>query len=410
MRIPPPSAHYCCVSASLDVRLRGQIPPLDGIRGIAILLVLLLHFRAPDLTHPLKGILGLGWTGVQLFFVLSGFLITGILLDTRGCSNYFTSFWMRRTLRIFPLYFFALAVLLVLLPAAFPVPREALPPRGDHVYYWTYLNNWIPMGEDGRLVHILGHFWSLAVEEQFYLLWPIVVWFIPPRILLRICASGCLVILAARTWAYFSAGDLGLVYRNTILRADALLYGAAGALMLRDGVWAWRLERHIRALSVLAWGASALVLAAALGTHYYRMPIMTLGMAVFSIAFLALVVQAVLTLDRNTRLHRFFCHPWLTATGRYSYGMYVWHWPAAYVMYYAYAPLGLSGFTGAVLMLAAGFSVTYALAWASYAFFESPVLALKRFFAPRWRPAQPLAFFTASVSAGTTSNRSPTMP
>ncbi|MBI5083418.1 MAG: acyltransferase, partial [Acidobacteria bacterium] len=195
------------------------MPPLDGIRGLAILLVLLLHFRAPDLTHPLKGILGLGWTGVQLFFVLSGFLITGILLDTRSCSNYFSSFWMRRTLRIFPLYFLALSVFLVAAPAVLPVPKEALPPAADQVYYWTYLNNWIPMGEEGRLVHVLGHFWSLAVEEQFYLVWPVVVWLVPPRMLLRGCAVACLLILAARSWAFFTAGDLGMVYRNTVLRA-----------------------------------------------------------------------------------------------------------------------------------------------------------------------------------------------
>ncbi|MBI5086806.1 MAG: acyltransferase [Acidobacteria bacterium] len=331
-------------------------------------------------------------------------------MDTRSCSNYFSSFWMRRTLRIFPLYFLALGVFLVAAPAVLPVPKEALPPVADQVYYWTYLNNWIPMGEEGRLVHVLGHFWSLAVEEQFYLLWPVVVWLVPPRILLRGCAVACVLILAARSWAFFSAGDLGMVYRNTVLRADALLYGAAGALMLRDEVWARRLGRHIRALSVLAWSASALVLVSAVGTHYYRMPVMTLGMAVFSIAFLTLILQAVLGMNRNSRLQRFLCHPWLTATGRYSYGMYVWHWPAAYVMYYAYAPLGLSGLPGAALMLAAGLAVTFALAWASYEFFESPILTTKRFFAPRWRTAQPLAFFTASVSAGSTSNRSPTMP
>jgi peptidoglycan/LPS O-acetylase OafA/YrhL len=390
------------------------MPPLDGVRGLAMLLVLLIHFRAPDIQHPLKGIIGLGWCGVQLFFVLSGFLITGILLDTRGCSNYFTSFWMRRMLRIFPLYFLALLVLLVVLPAVAPLPARALPPAADHVYFWTYLNNWIPMEEGGQLVHILGHFWSLALEEQFYLLWPLAIWLLPPRSLLHACAVGCVAIFLARTWFYFQVDDLGMIYRNTILRADALLYGAAGAVMLRDPDLSARLRRHIGALSTLAWTGSALVLAAARGTHYYRMPVMTVGMTAFSISFLTLIVQSVITMGRPTRLQRFLCHRSLTAVGKYSYGMYVWHWPLAYALYHLYKGLGLSGWTGALLMLSAGLSLSAAAAWASYTWFEEPVLRLKRHFAARRGlragNAQPRAFFTASVNAGTTSKRSPTMP
>jgi hypothetical protein len=161
-------------------------PALDGVRGIAILLVLFHHFTVFD---PITGVgawLGfaalLGWCGVDLFFVLSGFLITGILIDARGSSRYFSSFYMRRSLRIFPLYFLVVFLSFVVLPR-FPALHDVLAGPTDVVQwpYWTYLVNFA-IADRAQFLHgILDISWSLAIEEQFYIVWAVVVWALPVR-------------------------------------------------------------------------------------------------------------------------------------------------------------------------------------------------------------------------------------
>src|SRR5262249_2846553 len=117
-------------------------------------------------------ILARGWMGVDLFFVLSGFLITGILLDSRGADGYFSSFYARRFLRIFPLYYGFLALWFLVLAYVFGSAYSDLFARERQVWFWSYTANWGRPDELGAL----GHFWSLAIEEQFYLVWPLVVW------------------------------------------------------------------------------------------------------------------------------------------------------------------------------------------------------------------------------------------
>ena len=159
-------------------RQSRHIPALDGLRGIAILLVV-LH-NAPDFpTHSsgfiwLAAIVGtVGWIGVELFFVLSGFLITRQLLDSQRSGNYYRAFFGRRILRIFPLYYVALLIGLVVFPLVFPGAVDSSSPRRDQIWLWTFLFNWAhPFGTAG---FGFSHFWSLAIEEQFYLIWPFVV-------------------------------------------------------------------------------------------------------------------------------------------------------------------------------------------------------------------------------------------
>ncbi len=184
----------------------GVIPALDGLRGIAIILVMLHHFTNYRPTSGIDGLIGsvvfFWWTGVDLFFVLSGFLITGILLDTRGSERYFTTFYARRILRIFPLYYLVLFLAFVVLPkfpAVHPVlaGQADLPPQWP---YWLYLTNfsiadrgwghgWVDVG------------WSLAIEEQFYLVWPLVIWLCPPRLVALLCAVIIVAEPVARVFA-----------------------------------------------------------------------------------------------------------------------------------------------------------------------------------------------------------------
>jgi peptidoglycan/LPS O-acetylase OafA/YrhL len=224
------------VSSETAREPHGHIPSLDGVRGVAILLVLLFHFKdyliGPEMLQGALGLAGyLGWAGVDLFFVLSGFLITRILLAARSNEGYFSSFYTRRFFRIFPLYY---AVLFLIFLGPWSVIAGVLPPVSDHVWYWTYLSNWSIMLKSANPQGV-GHFWSLAVEEQFYMAWPLLVWWLDGRALFRVtvalCAAAPLwrIVLISKHW------DPEWIYRNTFSRMDTLLVGAAVAISFSAG-------------------------------------------------------------------------------------------------------------------------------------------------------------------------------
>src|SRR4051812_48705226 len=155
-------------------RLRGHLPGLDGLRGIAILMVLALHFLGDATPHGPVGRLvvkaaSYGVLGVDLFFVLSGFLITGLLLDAKSGPHYFRNFYARRTLRIFPLYYLVLTILFIVLPrfTALPAPLEDA--RIHQGWLWTYTSNFFIAARAEWALTYVSHFWSLAIEEHFYL-------------------------------------------------------------------------------------------------------------------------------------------------------------------------------------------------------------------------------------------------
>src|SRR5438067_7660244 len=186
---------------------RGHILALDGLRGIAILLVVVCHFvsnlhiAADGWAWPLVAIAHAGWTGVDLFFVLSGFLITGILIDARGSDSYFKAFYARRALRIVPAYYGFLFAIFVVLPFLhLGAGNDYMLAREHQSWYWLYLTNvMMAIGEiPGRGPYPSTLFWSLAVEEQFYLLWPLIVAASPPRTLRKICVGGVVLCVVLR--------------------------------------------------------------------------------------------------------------------------------------------------------------------------------------------------------------------
>ncbi len=222
-------------------------PGLDGVRAVAVFLVFVVHY-----VH--KGYVG--WTGVIIFFVLSGFLITGVLYDSRHQPRRFVNFYVRRSLRIFPLFYFIW--LLVLVGA--PFLGEQWHPI--HILWPVYLGNFARFFAGTIAVdHIytrfsavpieIGHFWSLAVEEQFYLLWPLVVFKVLDRHkLIRICLGVMTTVLLLRSALLFvvpaSFIEMGFFFRMMFFQADAFLFGGLLALLLRGphkervlrlGVW-----------------------------------------------------------------------------------------------------------------------------------------------------------------------------
>jgi peptidoglycan/LPS O-acetylase OafA/YrhL len=310
---------------------RGYLPALDGLRGVAILLVMLLHFQLdrPDtsLGRAYVSIVDTGWAGVDLFFVLSGFLITGILYDNRSDPHYFRTFYVRRALRIFPLYYGFLVLRFLVAPHLFqPEWVELSASAQDQAWAWLYLVNLqYSVPGAGHPAAFVGHFWSLAIEEQFYLVWPAVVLLLGRRWLVGLCCAMVVGALALRAVFVLVLDNYGAAYYFTPARMDALALGALVALAARSGtgrgvamLLRWR--RPVLA----ATGAALAVLFVWRGLWWQDQIVGTLGFSVVAFFFAAVLVTA-LNAPARSGLGRVFTHPVLLFFGRYSYSLYVFH-------------------------------------------------------------------------------------
>jgi peptidoglycan/LPS O-acetylase OafA/YrhL len=299
-----------------------HIDSLDGLRGIAILLVFFFHYLPRNSHNPLSWLASVGWSGVDLFFVLSGFLITGILYDTRKATNFFKVFYARRALRLFPLYFFAVSIVLVVAALLhIPMNWKAIP------FYIYGANLMLPLRDGApNFTPYFNciHFWSLAVEEQFYSLWPLVVFFVLRRkTLMQICAGGILGALVFRVVLTHVGVSTWILYTELPARMDSLLAGAMLALALRGPrPDAWL--KRARLYSIIAvCGLILILLFIRARTLFFDSGAMTswgysmiAGIYVCVLA-LALVPGTVANRVGRASVLRFF--------GRYSYGLYVWH-------------------------------------------------------------------------------------
>jgi peptidoglycan/LPS O-acetylase OafA/YrhL len=365
--------------------MKKHVPAFDGVRGAAIIGVLLYHFAVVSYSGKgaMLALVGVGvnasWVGVDLFFVLSGFLITGILLDTMGDEGYFRKFYIRRALRIFPLYY---GVMLVLLAAT---RLMHLRWNGTLQYLLLYGQNYIferlIIGGDSQ-VHLM-HTWSLAVEEQFYLVWPMVVLLARTRrrlrLILMVTIFACLGLRCISLWAGVSRYT---VYFWTPFRVDTLAWGALACVLLRE----LNADRMFREARLLAAGGVAGVLAIALlrgGFDFVDPVVQTAGYTLVGGLFaglLLLVYQQRYGLDRVASL------PVLRWFGRYSYGIYIFH---ALTLEMLSGPrvwatrVTHSAALGALVQIVIGFSVSCGTAFLSYRYFESYWLRMKDTLAQR---------------------------
>jgi peptidoglycan/LPS O-acetylase OafA/YrhL len=370
--------------------LPAHLPALDGLRGIALLLVVVHMMSTLEVVHGLPAVavnfvLVRGWTGVQLFFVLSGFLITGILLDTRSADNALSAFFARRLLRILPLYYLTLFVAFVVLPAFGPLPATLAHARPHQIWFWTYLSNWSLPYASGA--HAFPHFWSLAVEEQFYLVWPFVLHGRAPASCLKVCLVVALASLATRVGFIVGHANAEALYAFSVTRMDALALGGAAAAALRIPGLGERLFARRHQL----WGASlAVVVGGALITKGYALRTVvndSVGYTFLSVSFaLAVLAAAMSEAAPVARLPVLRARP-LRALGKYSYAIYVFHKP---IHDFVGLPLlrryGLDLSTsvpGTLAYIACGLAVSYAAAVASYYLFERHFLRLKAYFVPR---------------------------
>ena len=357
-----------------------HIPALDGVRGIAVLLVIAFHCRSilpsSGPTYLLLRFLDLGWSGVDLFFVLSGFLITGILLDTRHLPNYFRNFYARRILRIFPLYFLYLFVILVAVrPAATWISGADSWSNVRPWWYLTYLANWQPgHGVEDRY---LGHLWSLAIEEQFYCIWPAVIWIVRPRRMALWCVPP---IVLAPLFRWMAGMQDEAAYRLTSCRMDALILGAFVAVGVREfRETCDRLVRYVFGAAFLGF----LWVVSQLRAAFWHDPKMSiLGASLIAVEYACLVFAGATC--KGGPLGRLLTWPFLRTCGKYSYAMYIVHLS----VFQSLEPVvagALRERVSAFVLYGVFFSVvvgiTLGTAWMSWRVVEQPFLRLKGRFA-----------------------------
>ena len=377
-RDPEPQA------AERRVTALRRVPQLDGLRAIAILLVLVTHFWSyPAGFEPINRLARTGWAGVDLFFVLSGFLITRILLDARDSARYYRDFFARRVLRIFPLYYALLAVVFILLPLHGTSPALQVVIH-DRPLYVGYLAN-VALVLHGWQLFPLDITWSLAVEEQFYIVWPFVVRRLPLGGLLLALAGTVVVVPVIRTvaWLGFGVGWMA-THMLTFFRLDGLALGGLVALVLHRGSLGVPALRRV-AVGVLAVVGPLLLLL--IETDRFRRDSLLVGTIGYSLLAVFFAALLVCSLPAGSHLTRLLSHAALRRIGVVSYGIYIVHPLCFLVVGAALAKLGMDvhGLTGSPLVDAGlallMFSISaYVLAELSFRYFERPLLALKERF------------------------------
>lgn len=372
-----------------------HIPALDGVRGLAVLGVAGSHLFSATPHSALEGAihntLAFGANGVDLFFVLSGFLITGILYDSLADPAFFRKFYARRVLRIFPLYYGVLAAFAI---AALVLGLHF---HGELLSLALYLQNSNLIAPQirsyaGPSPLPLSHFWSLAIEEQFYLAWPITVFLLrKKRRLLLFCCAALLLTPVLRFTLLLHGVNFFTIHTNTLCRADSLLAGATLALLLRT-------DLHDHALRAGRWLFAAGLLASALMTAFVAFGLVTQTSTSFLFilaanysAMAAISAGLIAITLRPGLISSFFSIKSMRWLGKYSYGIYVLH-----VILFAYLEepirsliqLHLTPNKAAVVLLTGLliFLLSLTAAYLSFNLYEKRFLRLKRFFDYRAHP------------------------
>ena len=339
---------------------------LDGIRGLAALMVMYFHFfsgihsnNSVVINFLLKTSV-FGQTGVILFFVLSGFLITRILLSAKDNSNYFSNFYIRRSLRIFPLYYLALCI--YLLSATFSNEGSASSPTSTW-YYWPYLQN-IAMTFRFNVSGPL-HFWSLAVEEHFYLFWPVIIYYTSAKRLPFIVGAIVICTIMLRAILFYNGFE---VFYFTGTTMDALAIGAMLAVKEKNSTLSKRsLTFYLNCFSFII--GSALVLWLFSGGKGLLIIQAFKGTFIASIYYLLL--SMIINSHKGSLVKKLLNQKFLLYTGKISYGLYVYH-VLCFSLYSKYFKTSylLVDFLCCLLL-------SYAVASLSYYLLEAQFLSLK---------------------------------
>ncbi len=348
---------------------RAHIIQLDGIRGWAILLVLLYHFFA-DYSVTFR----MGWMGVDLFFVLSGFLITGILVDSEKDNNYYRNFYIKRVLRIFPLYYVVLVVCILLLPVILPggVFDSAYYTRHQW-WFWTYFQNWLFSITGYPNDRFLRYTWSLCIEEEFYLFWPFLVKTNRKR--LPAILVGFMLLANVLRLIHLGGND-SYKYVNTFARIDALSTGALIALLIRSKTAL--LQKWVNYVLILSVAVIAGIVAYKKSFHFENL--------YASFTFISLAFGCLIVWSLSSNLPRFgkflLTNKAIVFLGKHSYGLYLYHVPLLwlgefYVKQYQAGHALVASAAQLLLFKTAILALTLLVSYLSFTYFEKPVMGLR---------------------------------
>lgn len=371
--------------------LGGYIPVLNGYRGIAILLVFLFHCisdlageSAESVNSFYRDIMKLGWCGVDAFFVLSGFLISGILLDTREKTNFFRNFYARRMLRIFPVYYVFLGIFIGVIQ---PLIRSYEYENNldiSQIWYWFYLENWQSIFQGvldrGPLIHL----WSLALEEQFYLIYPVLIYLLPRRLLSWFLGIVILSAVFFRSWLLLTHPLtytlVHTIYINLLCRMDTLVIGSLIAVWMRSDKILPRLLWISPILTIVSGISLGIIVITQGGLDPFNPVIQSIGFSIIAIFFSSLLILSV-TKSENSLLVR--CLSWspLQKLGTISYGFYVYHFPILWMLCdRIYEFVGKSFILGHLASFLCCGGLTLVISIVSWYCLEQPILRLKSYF------------------------------
>jgi len=353
----------------------SRISALDGLRGLAILLVLLWHavfdqYSPSPVIHKLLVIGKLSWSGVDLFFVLSGFLIGGILLDAKDSPSYYKTFYLRRAFRILPLYLVLLGIYFVIRPTLLGAWMRFQVTEVPALSLFTFTQNFwmaLPKYFGGGI----GATWSLAIEEQFYLLMPFLVRKLRRTQLIFVLLAAVILAPVLRFGLIRFFPQWGCApYVLMPCRADALSLGVLCAILVR------RPYLYARVLPFVPWGIGILLVPLAWLTHHGHDPF-SKSIAILGYSLLALFYACWLLLAAAGGLP-FLENRWLRNLGGIAYGTYLLHVPlislVAHIADQAFLGRPHAGAIAVVLAAVIGVGVTLILASLSWRFFEHPLV------------------------------------
>jgi peptidoglycan/LPS O-acetylase OafA/YrhL len=361
-----------------QIQSNKHFPELDGLRGIAILMVIAFHY------FPNVYFLKFGWSGVDLFFVLSGFLISSRLIPFINDKGILLQFYRNRLLRIIPLYFtFLISFFLFWFFFANKDTVLQNPFYTNNWYaFFLFIQNWIYIHFPEQPLESLNHFWSLAVEEQFYIFFPIFILLTrKPKRILAIALVLIFIILLGRSLYYFVfSTNYQSIYWNTFFRADSFLIGSVVFIIFNY----YNNSKELFKTYIYYFFASVILIVS--GAIFYKSILMsnpsfqTFGYTCISVIFGYILLQSINS--SNHLLSRMLSNSTLQYLGKISYGLYIFHWPIYFMgfgilnkifknHYINYAQLNTLNICCSIL-------ITFLISHLSYKYFESYFLNLKK--------------------------------
>lgn len=372
---------------------KQYIPAFDGWRGVGVILVMLAHCYPYTITRPF-------WVAMDLFFVMSGFLISGILIDSKGNSNYYKNYITRRVLRVFPLYYFVLFLSFLVIPNIFP--RVMGTNYGYYLkhqlWFWLYGQNWLFSVTGFPKNQTMVHFWSLAVEEQFYIFWPLIIKLFDAKKLIRVCIGIILFSVYFRLSLGYKFGlKVTYPYMATLSRMDSLSIGAILAVLIRTNK-KW-LERYTTPFALVS---ASLAIS---GVIYYKSANFLAVPSIYTFVdiFAGCVLLYSLSINKPWII-RLGDHPVFRFLGKYSYGIYVYHYIIFNVLQYNVQPiLALriqSPFMVVLLVGILTIALSVGVSLLSFHYLELPFLKLKKYFSYQKRRTDSPTLIYPETSSG----------